>query len=253
MEVQEGWRLLFGWLRKGNEVFLLEKDPELGGQLRFASLLPHMAELRDLIEFLEERIRRNKVKIYLNTCFTQEMVREFKPDRIILATGATPIHPNIPGINLTHVIQGIDLLKKRIQLGKHIVILGGGLLGFELGEYLIDNGKKVSIVEQFKDVMIDAEIRNKKRLLIKMNMKGVKIFVNTRGIGINKDGLLVERFGETELLRADNVIICVGSRAEDSLIQALHEKIDFIAVGDCVKPRYLMDAIHEGYHAGLNE
>ena len=141
---------------------------------------------------------------------------------------------------MAHVIQGIDLLKKRIQLGKHIVILGGGLLGFELGEYLIDQGKTLSIVEQLKDVMIDTEIRNKKRLLIKMNMKGVKIFVNTRGVGISKDELSVERFGETELLRGDNVIICVGSRAEDALVRALQKKIDFTAVGDCVKPSVVL-------------
>lgn len=237
---------------KGNEVLLFEKDSELGGQLRLASLLPQMQELQDLIEFLVGRLRRNKVRIHLNTFFTGKMIQELAPDRIILATGATPICPNIPGIDLPHVVQGIDVLVKKVQLGDNIVILGGGLLGFELGEYLIDQGRKIAIVEQLRDVMIDTEIRNKKRLLIKMNMRGVKIFVNTRGIAINKDGLLIERLGETELLRADNVIICVGSKAENSLTQELGKRISFVGIGDCVNPRYIMDAIYEGYVAGIN-
>ena len=237
---------------KGNEVLLFEKDSELGGQLKLASLLPHMGELRDLIEFSERRLRKSRIKIFLNTLATEKMIQELKPDRIILATGATPIHPHIAGIDLPLVVQGTDVLAKKVQLGENIIILGGGLLGFELAEWFIDKGKKVTIVEQLKDVMMDAEIRNKKRLLLEMNMGGVKIFVNTRGAAIERDGLLVERFGGIELLRADNVIISVGSKAEDSLIQALSKTFEFTAIGDCVKPRYIMDAIHEGYFAGIN-
>ncbi|OGP71766.1 MAG: hypothetical protein A2W09_02880 [Deltaproteobacteria bacterium RBG_16_50_11] len=72
---------------------------------------------------------------------------------------------------------------------------------------------------------------------MKMKENGVKIFINTRGIAIiNEGGLLVERFGREELLPANNVIICRGSKSEDSLIKALEKKVDFIAIGDCMKP-----------------
>ena len=97
----------------------------------------------------------------MDTLFTEQLIQDIKPDKIILATGATPIRPNIQGIELQHVVQGINILIKRVQLRDKIIVLGGGLLGFKLGEYLVDEGKKASLVEQFKDVMVDTEIRNK--------------------------------------------------------------------------------------------
>jgi Pyruvate/2-oxoglutarate dehydrogenase complex, dihydrolipoamide dehydrogenase (E3) component, and related enzymes len=236
---------------RGNAVFLFEKDSKLGGQLRVASLLPHMGELRYLIEFLEERLRRSGVSIQLNTQFGKEMIREYRPDGFIIAAGAIPACPNISGIGLPHVIQGVDVLVKGIDVGKKIVILGGGLLGFELGEYLTDKSKDVTIVEQEKEVMKDTEIRNKKRLLMKMNERGVKIFLDSKGISISEKGILIDRFGNKELLEAENVIICTGSKAEDSLIKDLQPGTLFTSVGDCVKPRYILDAIHEGYFAGI--
>ncbi len=235
---------------KGNEVFLFEKDEALGGQLRLASLLSHGGELRALIRFLEYRARRNKVNIFLNTRFTEDRIAEFKPHRIILATGSVPLRPNILGVEMDHVVQAWDLLRDRVRVGKRIVILGGGLLAFEIGEYLIDSGKTVSIVEQLGEVMIDAEIRNKKRLLIKMNSRGVKIFVHTRGTAITQAGLLIDRCGEPEFLPGDQVILCTGSQPENSLVERLKGKVDITAIGDCVKPRFIMDAIHEGYAAG---
>lgn len=67
-----------------------------------------------------------------------------------------------------------------------------------------------------------------------------------------EDGLLIKRFWKEQVLSGDNVIICVGSKPENSLIKALEKKVEFVAIGDCVAPRYIMDAVHDGFIAGIN-
>lgn len=75
---------------------------------------------------------------------------------------------------------------------------------------------------------------------------GIKVLVNSRIKEIKPDGVLIEQ--GTNFIKADSVVIALGSVPEDSLEMALKGKgIQVYKAGDCVEPRKVIDAIHEGF------
>ncbi|MFC1941318.1 FAD-dependent oxidoreductase [Chloroflexota bacterium] len=69
-----------------------------------------------------------------------------KPDAVFIATGSTPIVPDIPGVEKENVVTATDLLLGRRKVGEFVVVLGGGLVGNEVALYLAQDGKKVTVV-----------------------------------------------------------------------------------------------------------
>lgn len=82
---------------EGHEVFLYEKQSELGGHLIEASIPPHKERIGNLIRYLETQVRKLGVKVELGREVTPEVTAEVRPDIVLIATGATPIIPDIPG------------------------------------------------------------------------------------------------------------------------------------------------------------
>jgi len=103
---------------RGHEVILYEKEGELGGQINTGSIAPKRQELRKMTEWLIGQIKKLNVTIKTGTEVTPEVVKEIRPDVIIVATGALPLVPKIPGVNLEHVVVGVDVLRGQVKVGK---------------------------------------------------------------------------------------------------------------------------------------
>ena len=71
------------------------------------------------------------------------MIESEKPDALILATGAVPIAPPIPGADQPHVCQAWDALRNRVLTGRQVVVVGGGAAGVETAMLLAENGNAV--------------------------------------------------------------------------------------------------------------
>ncbi|MDX2480220.1 MAG: FAD-dependent oxidoreductase [Desulfuromusa sp.] len=80
------------------------------------------------------------VQIVLNSTVDAQFLTEQKTEALILATGGIPVLPNIPGVDLPHVVQAWDVLSGKVTTGQRVVIIGGGSVGVETALFLTEQG-----------------------------------------------------------------------------------------------------------------
>ncbi|HLZ18867.1 MAG TPA: FAD-dependent oxidoreductase, partial [Smithellaceae bacterium] len=136
--------------RLGHRVTLFEKKKILGGQIRYAQLPPHKEIYGQWIDWLIGQIKKTGVTIKNETDVNETILREGKPDFVILATGGEKIVPPIPGIDREFVCDAWQILDGRIAPKENIVVIGGALIGMEVADFLTQKGKAVTIVEMLK-------------------------------------------------------------------------------------------------------
>ncbi|MDY6093497.1 MAG: FAD-dependent oxidoreductase [Candidatus Enteromonas sp.] len=135
---------------KGHHVDLFESTYSLGGQIRIASVPPRKEEMVRSIAYYEKILPRLGVRIHMGHAFNKEDAKGF--DHLILATGAKPLVPNIPGIRGINVASAWDVLSGKALPFGGVLVLGGGLVGAETAEYLACKGLSVGIVEMTPNV-----------------------------------------------------------------------------------------------------
>ncbi len=233
---------------RGHRVTLWEKGRELGGALIAASVPDFKKDYRALTSYLSNQVRKLGVKVELDREATRENVLEQNPDAVIIATGSDPVVPEVPGINKKCVHLAIDVLMGKEPDGEIVAIIGGGLIGCEVGLYLAQKGKKVQVIARH-EVASDVFWASRFHLMKLLDEAKVAIKTNTNIIEI-KDGCLVleDQSGNLTELLADAVIIASGFTPNSSLYESLKPSIrEVYAVGDCVEPRRVKDAIWEAF------
>jgi 2-enoate reductase len=140
---------------RGHKVTLWEKSGELGGNLIPGSIPEFKSDIKDLIIFLSSQIKKLGIPVELNKEATPNLVKNANPDEVILATGATPIIPEILGYEKRKVCAAIDLLLGKRESGKRVIMIGGGFIGSETALWLAQRGKNVTIIDVLEDVMTD--------------------------------------------------------------------------------------------------
>ncbi len=240
--------------KRGHKVTLFEKDAKLGGQLNTAALPPFKGDIFPWIDYLVSRVEKTGVKVELNTDATTEIVARQKPDAIIIATGGTPVMPDIPGIDKSNVATAQDVLWRKAQVGQNVVIIGGGMVGCETGHYLAEQGKTVTIVEVLKRMANDMFLMTRRRLMDGLRSKKVTMLTSATCEEIREGSVLVTTAeGERKTIPADTVIIAAGYTADDHLYKALEGKVpEIYCIGNSAKPRRILEANSEGYQTGLN-
>src|SRR5699024_7817295 len=110
--------------RRGHHVILCEKDDHLAGSLDYAKQISFKA---DIVKFLRSMVinvqRTPNLELRLNTEVTDELIAEEKPDTLIIACGAEPVSPPIPGLDKAIVHHVTDIYKKHISIGKKVVMI----------------------------------------------------------------------------------------------------------------------------------
>ncbi len=244
---------------RGHNVFLMEKAPKLGGQVNLACIPPDKSELKHILNYLLNQLKakRSRIKVIYDEA-TPACLKKLKPDTIIAAAGSRPLIPSVfgikPGMKQRRVVTGRDVLSAKINLGRKVVIIGGGIIGCEIADTLVDKGHKVVILEILHELAGDASPLIRKVLLKRLEQKGVRSFTNVREERILKGGVeILVPGGEKMLVEADKIILSTGSAANTSLFPFLQKMApEFYAIGDCKEPRKILEAIHEGYTVARN-
>ncbi len=233
----------------GHKVTLWEKGDALGGNLIPASVPDFKQDYRRLINFLSTQIKKLGVTIELAKEATAELILEMKPDVVFIATGSTSIVPEIPGVGKKMVVTAVDLLLGKREAGKSVVVVGGGLIGCETALYLAQKGKKLTIIEMLNGVMLDMYSANRMHLLKLLADADVNILTETKCLEIRDNGITIaDKYGKRSTLEADTVVLAVGLKSNEGLLEALKDKIpEVYAIGDCVEPRKVINAIWEGF------
>ena len=242
---------------KGHQVILLEEKAELGGRLSIAAIPPFKDEINSLLAYLASEVSRLKVKVLLRTKATSGILRRINPDKIIIACGAGPIIPQkvIPGTN--NIFLADEVLINPSLVGKRIAIIGGGMVGLETAEFLLERDKEVLVIEMSDELAPDLNERVKKLLLDRLWSRPINIMLKAlfKTYLSNEKKLIIEREGIEEHLEGfDNLVIAMGYQAETSklikTIAPLH--IPIHVIGDAVKARSALEAIREGFEVGYS-
>jgi 2,4-dienoyl-CoA reductase (NADPH2) len=236
---------------RGHHVTLYEKGDKLGGQLLLACLAPGKGEIDYLIRNLAAQVEKAGVEVRLNTEVTSETIKEGKPDAVVLATGATPIIPDIPGTQGDNVVTALDILSGRKDVGGEVIILGGGMVGCETAEFLAQRGKKVTIIEMLARIGSDIGTTHRWVMIANLKKAGIRMETKAKAVEITNKGVRVSRDGVSEFFSGDTVVLAVGLRANKELAEELRGKAAALyLVGDCVEPRRIGEAIEEGFCIG---
>ena len=236
--------------QRGFDVELLEKSGRLGGTLWPAGGPEFKHDIIRLIESMETQCRKLGVTITLDTEATAETLADVHVDKIILATGSVPAVPPIPGIE--NAIPVTDYLTHQVEVGRNVVIIGGGLAGTEAACDIAPDADSVTIVEMLPDILAAAAhcLNNDQHLRAMVAERGVSVVAGARVTDISAGSLSYEKDGETVTIPADTVLNAAGFTASNELEEACLAVCDDVAViGDAVGPRKILDAVHEGYHA----
>ncbi|MFW9825071.1 MAG: FAD-dependent oxidoreductase, partial [Candidatus Thorarchaeota archaeon] len=233
---------------RGHKVTLWEKNDHLGGNLITASLAPHKEETNSLTDYLTYQMKKLQVNIQLNKEATVDSIMKHGADEVIIATGAKQITPDIPGINSKNVVMALDVLKRISTTEDNVVIIGGGLIGCETAEFLRSQGKDISIIEMLPKIARDIGPATRWSVTMRIARWGIKQYTSSKVIRILDDGVEIEREGNSEIVKADTVVIAAGMEPQNELFNVLKEKIPNLhSIGDCSNARRMLEAIHGGY------
>ncbi|MGA3207462.1 MAG: FAD-dependent oxidoreductase [Syntrophales bacterium] len=237
---------------RGHKVTLLEKRSELGGNLVTASLPIGKDDINKFIGWAERQCRNLGVRIEVNVSNIDGFIKEIKPDAVIVATGACPMIPRIPGIDKPHVVVAEDVLKNKATVKGKVIVLGGGMVGVETADFIIENdlAKDVTIVEMLPEIAADMNPLEKGYLFVNIIPKlGLKMMTNMKAEEITDRCLVViDSKWRRHELAADTIVLAVGYYSDQSVYDSLKDRIGKVyIVGDGLKPRRAVNAIHEGH------
>jgi 2,4-dienoyl-CoA reductase (NADPH2) len=149
---------------------------------------------------------------------------------------------------LSQLLRNIRLLrllsKLWMPIADEVVIIGGGLVGLELAEYLVERRRKVVVLEPGPDLGAELAIVRRARVLHLLREHGALIHRNASSIRIGSDTVSFELKGEPQSLPAKQVIIAMGAQPDDSLLAALADRGPQVhRIGDCREVGYIDGAI----------
>jgi 2-enoate reductase len=235
---------------KGHDVVLYEKENALGGQLRAASQPAFKGQLDRLVDYLSRQLLKLGVKVEKGKEVTPELLDVLKPDAVVIASGASPLICSIPGVENT--TNAVDIHLGNVKVGSSVVVAGGGLTGCDTALALAREGKKVTIVEMLPDIACDLNPISRQALSEELSQAGVEILTDHTIRKFTAEDLVAAgKDGGEKTLKADTIVCALGSQSVDGLVHSVEDKVhEVYAVGDCVKPRKVGEAIHDGFVAG---
>ena len=249
----------------GCNVFLLEKKDHIGGLSSFISNLPSKTRMKDFPKYLESRASKlDNLYTFLNTEANVELIKKFKPNIIVNATGSVPLVPPIKGLkeNLEagNVSTIFDMINNVIDgkypddvcNGKKVVVIGGGSVGLDVIEYFAPRGAECTIVDMLPQIGMLADPITKCSMRETHDKYGVKEYVNTALQEVKENSFVVKLSnGEITELAFDLGFNCLGMRANNPLLPELKEAFDdtdvaIYQVGDSVRARRIMEGTMDG-------
>lgn len=234
--------------RRGHQPIICEASESLGGQFALAGEAPRKEEMKEAALAMGEQVVAEGIEVKLRTNITPELIAELNPDEVIIAIGSAPIELKIPGIDLNYVTNSHEVLAGKASVSGNIVVIGGGLVGLEVAEYIHEKADKVTVVEMLDKVGKDlGELRN---ICVMENLyaDGVQTLTNTKCIEIKENSVVVESVGNIEEIPCDSVIVAIGARSRSfENITDFCEKqgIPYHVIGDAVRARRALNAVAE--------
>jgi NADPH-dependent 2,4-dienoyl-CoA reductase/sulfur reductase-like enzyme len=254
---------------RGHQVTLYEQSETLGGQVRLLARVPKRGEYSNIYRWLGAQAHKAGVDIRLGRKVTPALVRREAPDAVVVATGAVPLTPAIPGTRGRQVVTPQSILTGETKVGDRVVILGGTLMGLDTADFISGKAGQTTVVE-----VLEAKARKpspgsspytflENRLAMtgglpdfwaahylfrRLAEHGVDIRFATEVKDIRQGRIKIAYDGNEETLGPfDTVVLALGRLPNNKLAEAIRGMVnELYVIGDAVKPRGIMQAVHEG-------
>ena len=153
----------------------------------------------------------------------------FSADNILIATGAEPAKPPIPGLDSEGVLTSDELLEKLDRLPASIVIIGGGVIGVEFATFFSDLGTEVTVIEALDRLLPNMDRELGQGLAAQLKKRGVKVFTSSMVSEVRKNENLKVVFTQKDKeneAEGEIVLCAIGRRPYTEGLFAPDLKID---------------------------
>ncbi len=239
--------------RRGHTVALYEREQHLGGQFALAPRAPGKERMRLPLQSLIRSLEHAGVEVHTGITVTPELVEKERPDAVVLATGARPVELSLPGMETARVLTGTAFFETEPDVGRRVLVIGGGMIGMEAAEHLAELGIEVTVVELLEEIARDMEPVTRKLQMRRLEQLPIRVMTSTRVEAVGPDGIDVRTAdGERETLPpVDTIIVSVGTRPADELAAELRDRgFDVHVVGDADHPGQVIGAVEGGWKLG---
>lgn len=237
--------------QRGHDVVLCEASEKLGA-LRFSdNNVWFKRPMRRWRDSQVEKIARAKIEVRLNTRVDKALVDELRPDVLIIAVGSEPFAVPVPGHDGENVVFGAHITPNT-QIGKNVVIIGGGFIGIEEAIALSHDGHNVTILEILTELAKEAGPMYKIGLFRQLKeSKNITSALGMRCTRIDKHGVYAEDANNQEVFfPCDTVIMAAGMKARTAQVDALRPLVrEYYVIGDARKAGKIMNANRDAYDA----
>jgi len=224
-------------VEKGHEVVLFEKEASLGGVLVTASAIPFKADIKRYLEWaVRTTMATPGLDIRLNTEATAEAITAEKPDLLIVAAGALPVIPPIPGIGGSNVVWAGDVDTGKTVVGETVLVAGAGLTGCETALYLASQGKKVAVIDMLplEEIGQGELARNVAVVRGMLKEQGVEIRDKTRLEAVSGNIVTIGKEGKKTEEQYDTIVLSLGVSPDPGLLDQFGRLAPEVRlIGDC--------------------
>jgi 2-enoate reductase len=238
---------------RGHTVDLFEKNDYLGGALYAASVPEFKDADRRLIRWYAKQLKDTGVNLHVNTEVSAETILSMDYDTVVVANGAKPKIPNVPGKE--KAMTAVDVLLGKKTPGNNVAVIGGGQVGCELAVWLKERGKNITLIEALDDLMIGGVeelcIANRTMLIDMVNYNKIDVKLHTFLKSINDGSITVQDENGESSIPVDSVVVSVGYYPDQTLYDQLNAEVpELYSVGDQNKPTNILYAIGDGAAVG---
>ncbi len=240
---------------RGHAVTLFDAGSEIGGQFNVAKRIPGKEEFHETLRYFRHKLGETGVEVRLDTVADVAALAGF--DAVVIATGITPRRVDFPGADHPKVVNYLDVLLGKVQVGEQVAIIGAGGIGFDVGEFLVHEGPSSALdparwmAEWGVDPTFEGrgalakpapEAPARKVWLLQrspgkpgarlgkttgwihratLKAKGVSMLGGVEYLGVDDSGLRIRVDGEEQLLPVSHVVVCAGQEPRRDLHAAL--------------------------------
>ena len=244
--------------KRGHTVTVFDKADKIGGALGAyaANDLARPADLQSVIDYYGVMAKKLGVEVRLNTeanaKFMRSVLHEY--DVCIVAAGSRTdmaVFQYLEGAEL--LVDALDVAHGRVKTGKRVVMIGGGMIGLTISEFLAKAGHEVTVVEKEKRIGGDIMPTFKWRHTAWVDELGIQTITLAQLVKVTKEGATVKTAkGEEKFIPCDSVIVSSPRKANHDLFYEFQWMVDELhGGGDATVPRGLDQAIQEGYRLGV--
>jgi 2,4-dienoyl-CoA reductase-like NADH-dependent reductase (Old Yellow Enzyme family)/thioredoxin reductase len=241
---------------RGHDVTLYEKSNRLGGNVIGAAAPSFKIDMKDYLDYLVRQANKCGATILLNTEASKELLDQEQFDAMVIAVGADPFIPNLPGIDKPHVHWATDADLGLVKVGNKTVIVGGGAIGIETAIGLKEAGNEVEIIEMAPDFnhLIQTSSGTMQDLLMKLEELKIPVRLSCKLLEVNDTEITCQDIttGENVHLAADTVLLAVGMIPRHTLVDSLRQSVpatEVYVVGDAVNVATIAEAVNGAFKA----